>query len=352
MALKLVKKNGIWHIDGRMLGQRVRQSTRLPDTTHYRAIADKERMRVEREIVEGRYGKVSNATFKDACDMYLDWKSMEGRVSKNTIREIDTFLDFWGKVRLNDITPGAIQTYVTNEITGVKPGTVRRKLSVFKAVINHAKKNTEGFAGVDVPMPIVKDARDVHFDEHEANAFLEWVKDEEPYFWPHYVTLIDTGVRLGELLSLRSSHFGTDVLRVRRRLEKSGKTVTRDVPLSDAMLEVRDMMKSKKASEVLFTSSTGLPWSSSANASSILNKRLKRGCDAIGFCLGNDGGMRVHDLRHTFAYLTAKAGADLGDLQYLMGHEDISMTMRYRGFIQSRARVFVRGLRGEQGGQA
>ena len=62
---------------------------------------------------------------------------------------------------------------------------------------------------------------------------------------------------------------------------------------------------------------------------------LRDGCAAMGLPSTGEESMRPHDLRHTFAYLTAKAGADLGDLQYLMGHEDISQTMRYRGFIKA-----------------
>jgi integrase len=95
----------------------------------------------------------------------------------------------------------------------------------------------------------------------------------------------------------------------------------------------------------VFLSKSYKEWTGSNSASATLNKVLRRGCEAIRFfpiCEeGEETNLRVHDLRHTFAYITAKAGADLGDLQYLMGHSDVSQTMRYRGFIQSRAKDFV-----------
>ena len=38
---------------------------------------------------------------------------------------------------------------------------------------------------------------------------------------------------------------------------------------------------------------------------------------------------RVYDLRHTFGSRSAMAGVDLPTLKELMGHSDISTTMRY-----------------------
>ena len=38
---------------------------------------------------------------------------------------------------------------------------------------------------------------------------------------------------------------------------------------------------------------------------------------------------RFHDLRHTFATNQRLAGTDLTDLKDLLGHADLSMTMRY-----------------------
>ena len=37
MALKLIKKNGSWHLDGYVMGVRVRKSTQLPATPQYEA---------------------------------------------------------------------------------------------------------------------------------------------------------------------------------------------------------------------------------------------------------------------------------------------------------------------------
>ena len=71
-----------------------------------------------------------------------------------------------------------------------------------------------------------------------------------------------------------------------------------------------------------------------------MRRILREGLAAIGV----KRGVRVHDLRHTFAFLCGSAGVDIADLQVLMGHSNISMTMRYRGFIQSRAKEVLDGI--------
>lgn len=44
-------------------------------------------------------------------------------------------------------------------------------------------------------------------------------------------------------------------------------------------------------------------------------------------------GLRVHDLRHSFATLAIQGGASLFDVQKLLGHSDISMTQRYAHMV-------------------
>lgn len=345
MGLKLVRRDGVWRIEGRVLGERVRKSTGFPDTAAYKAMAEKMRLQIEKDIIEGSgrpKGPGAVVTFGQAAEGYMAWQKVERRLSKALERSVGRWLKDWESVRLDEITPAAIQSYVQATMAGLKPGTVRRNLTDFRSVLNWAKDNA-GFKGLKVPMPRVNDARDQHFDEEQAVAFLTWVRVNEPELFGHFLTMIDTGVRMGELMNIRAAHFGDGVLRVRRVIGRTGKTIARDVPLTaDMEVLAREIVRTKGPQEPVFgiDGRTGRKWDALL-ASKELCKVLREGCKAIGLPYQGDEAMRCHDLRHTFAYLTAKAGADLGDLQYLLGHSDINMTMRYRGFIQSRARTYV-----------
>ena len=347
--LKLKKQSGYWHVVGTYLGERVRRTTGLRAVNSMKAMAEAVRIKTEKEIVDGQFGpKVTHETFRDAVLRYKEWQILQNKRNKEQEKILENFCDDWGDVLLRDITTDAIMAWSTTKWTKHKPGTVRRYLNDMSSVLNHAANRLDNWNAPKVSKPAANDERDVHFERDEANSFLDWAKSECVHYHPHFLTLISTGVRLGELLALRRPHFGKandGVLKVRRRLAKTGKTKTRDIPLTRPMLELAQTFASKSAHEPLYVAQRGNPFSSAGAASTALNEALGEGLKAIGLPFDGEDSMRVHDLRHTFAYLVAKGdgkhGADLGDLQYLMGHEDLKQTMRYRGFIQSRAKGYV-----------
>ena len=56
---------------------------------------------------------------------------------------------------------------------------------------------------------------------------------------------------------------------------------------------------------LVFLNQRGKKWNSADSASAILNKWLKLGCKEMGLPHTGADAMRVHDLRHTYAYLVA-----------------------------------------------
>lgn len=147
-----------------------------------------------------------------------------------------------------------------------------------------------------------------------------------------FVLLLDTGMRVGELLLLEFRDVREGELHVRKK--DHGKSKGRTVPLSTRAKAAVELVRKAPSAKVY--TDCGKDFGGSSRSRMLLATTLEQGCEAIGAPR-----LRVHDLRHTFAYQAAMHGADLGDLQQMLGHKTLAMTLRYRGYIKSRATSVV-----------
>jgi integrase/recombinase XerD len=132
--------------------------------------------------------------------------------------------------------------------------------------------------------------------------------------------ILDTGMRLKEVLSLRVGDIDLDNLLITIRDGKGGKQ--RVVPIS---VELRRVMF--KYTSTLAPS--GLVFYSRDGARLLQNnvrRDFKTVCTRLKIS-GVKGGFHV--LRHTFAVNYVRNGGDVFRLQRVLGHADLSMTRRY-----------------------
>lgn len=279
--------------------------------------------------------------FQEAALAYRQRLRAEGRLGPDTDRRIFALEVAFRGVALCDITPRKIQDYFATRYVGASPGTVNRNMNVLSAILGVAAEE-----GLVLTKPRVKrwkhsDAREVHLELDEVMPVVNWVRDNRGLLAGFCILLlIDTGMRFGEMLRLRWGDLQEDWITVRKG--KSGKTIARKVPTSPRLLEY--MVENailptfEDGHEVLVVASR---WSENPTTiGRALNVFLREACNAVNARCKED--VRVHDLRHTFAFLCASAGADLADIKELMGHSTINMTMRYRGFVKTRAADVIR----------
>ncbi len=139
------------------------------------------------------------------------------------------------------------------------------------------------------------------------------------------LVLYTCGLRLAELTAIRRDDFAADfsTLRVRGKGDK-----VRMVPLLDRVArEIKRGFERNSAENIcpngeksLFLSSRGCPVSRSDVQRSVA--RLLRECGVQGKC-------SPHVLRHTFATHLLNDGADLREIQELMGHASLKATQVY-----------------------
>lgn len=273
-------------------------------------------------------------TFNEACDLYLATKQAEQRLSLDTNNKVEEFRKLFGNLAITEVTTDVVTVRTATRFSKLKPNSRRRWLNILSAILVMAG-DTWGIPVPRVKRPSVDDARDAHFDHKEVRHFFNTLyASSYQYYYPHFSTLVYTGVRLGELLRLQRSDFKDDYVQV-RKLNSVGKTISRQIPLSS---QVRSILPSLGAVHA-FEKSPDVLFKNPNEASLLFNSIMRDICGQMGHEV-----LRVHDLRHTFAFLAAQNGADIGDLQLLMGHKDISQTMRYRGYVPSRAVKAVASL--------
>ena len=138
------------------------------------------------------------------------------------------------------------------------------------------------------------------------------------YLQPMVLLTLNTGLRRGEILQLRWAD--VDLLRreliVRGDNAKSGKT--RHIPLNhEALTTLQQWRSDSRSTEWVFAGKDGKRmWAVKASW-----KRVLLSAAIVDF--------RWHDLRHHFASRLVMNGVDLNTVRELLGHSDLSMTLRY-----------------------
>ncbi len=151
------------------------------------------------------------------------------------------------------------------------------------------------------------------------------VAGSEPQWRPMIVTALKTGLRIGELLALRWQDVDLVAGRLMVRQALAGKKIdvpknhkTREVPLSDELVRTLKTYRHLKG-EYVFCDSKGHLHTRYAVKWPLWQACKRAGLRFIGW----------HTLRHTFASHLVMRGAPLKAVQELLGHADITMTMRY-----------------------
>lgn len=287
-----------------------------------------------------------HATFGEAMASYRAQLHAEGRLTMDTERRLASLIPRWTKVPLEEIEAEAVYTYFRTKYKYRKNNTIARNMGTFKAILHHAVEM--GWYArpliLRIPRKSRNDERIVHLEAEEIEPVVEYLNDVYgPLTAFSILLLIDTGVRFGEALKLRWCDVGKDWVLVRSSDYENSKTIPRRIPASPRMLRFMQDNGIVPASDTDPKQSMLLNLYNKhpSHIGRELREALTEATVATG-CLYADHGIRLHDLRHTFAYLCAKAGADVGDIRELMGHRNIAMTMRYRGFIDSRAKEIIR----------
>ena len=296
-----------------------------------RKAAEEEMAKILRDISLGIYQEqeACNPLFEDAMKEYLEKVSKVTKVPTTYRHEREKykmFLSQFGHIRVRNITPKMIEDYKVMREREVTGATVNRDLALLKHFYNtmiawgYAKENP--VRGVRYFKETMGPPR--FLTEEEIVRLLDaceriqgWNKTT-PYLKAIILLALNTGLRKGNLMALR-----WDQVDLQRRLITVPRTKNGEfhiVPMSDAVVdELRRLLKQRlQGAEYVF-----------APPGKDAQRDLRKAWVRVKRESGISPTFRFHDLRHTFASYLVMKGVDLRSVQTLMGHKDITMTLRY-----------------------
>jgi len=227
---------------------------------------------------------------------------------------------------LSRVSPQVIEDFKTWRLRKVTKVTINHDLKMLASMFNWAAKRNyikrNPAKEVERFRVELKQAR--FFSREEIRLILESSSD---HMRPIYMILLHTGMRKGELANLewRDVDFERGVIKI---IPKAGWTPKgkrgREIPINEELLPVLLKLKAGSKGGHVVEKTNDKPY----NRGLWLNfKRLSRK-------LGIED-VNIHTFRHTFASYLVMSGVDLVTVKELLGHTEITMTMRYAHLVPS-----------------
>ena len=349
MAIR--KRGDSWQIDYLdPCGKRVRQSFKT------RKEAQAEHGKRVSLIAEGRYLDVKpecKTTLAELCKRYQENFGNQTGFKNGKRKYLVNFKEIFGPERLlSTIGYGDIETYRNQlrqkPITAKRNGTeiivkgLRKDASVNRemACLHHLFRKAVEWKMME-KSPFADGAS---LKLKENNKRMRFLNEDEiqrllstcaPHLKPIVETALLTGMRRGEILSLKWDQIRSGFI----YLEKTKTNEARQIPVSEALEAVFKDIRRKEGLryEHVFTYQGRRI---EDNFSNSFRTALKR-AGLVDF--------RFHDLRHTFASQLILNGGGLKDVQELLGHKSLTMTLRYAHLTQESKKKAVNLLNGLTG---
>ncbi len=324
-------------------------------TKHAGVIANGGDPQGERRAKRDEVAQQKKLTLKTfIAEYYEPWVVKQLKSAANNIYILNKRFNLFMNQPLNGIKPYDVEKWQYSELDrGLKPASVNRNLACLKAVFSRAVylKMIEESPIKDLKdLKVVDDdrIRFLSIDEKERligsmrkrNAELVMARQRAnhwrlergyelyPSYLPHHfvdhiepmvLLAMNTGLRKGEIFSLswQDVDFSNSVLTVRASKSKSKKL--RHVSLNNKAKQVLKCWYDQfsPCSGFVFQNKNGKPF-----------KDIKKAWGSVlkSACIDD---FRFHDLRHHFASHLVMRGAHLNTVRELLGHSDLTMTLRY-----------------------
>jgi integrase len=318
----LIMRAGIWHIDKRICGRRVCQSTGSALLEE----AERQLARVMEEVRQALvYGVRPSRTFEQAAAKFV-LENQHKRSLSDDVSRLKGLMTWIGGVALDRLHLGTLQPWIAERRrSGASVGTINHGLQIVRRILSLASSewmDEQGLTWIHAPAKIKL------LPNHDKRAPYPLSWDEQTRLLRELpghladMTLfaVNTGCRDAEICALQWDwevdvpELGTSIFIIPGSQVKNGDE--RLVTLNRVARSVVEGKRGQHGTHVFtFRNAPVQHMLNSAWKSARVRAGLKR--------------VRVHDLKHTFGRRLRAAGVSFEDRQDLLGHRSGRITTHY-----------------------
>lgn len=265
-------------------------------------------------------------------DQFITYLRAEKRYSEHTLRaytrDLEAFAEFCPDQNLLLAQQSHISEWVQS-LTELKPSSINTKLSSLRSFYSFLhRREIIDLSPIKNYKPLKTAKRlPIYVPEKKMERVLDELNSNQDELRDALIMniLYCTGMRLSEIAGLKASSFNSSFTRVRVR-GKGDKD--RELPLVEMLQkqikeyisEIKEQKICKDEDFYLFLNHRLKPMSHDA-IYRVVKKQLRE--------QGTQGKCSPHVLRHSFATHLLDAGADLREIQELLGHSSLNATQIY-----------------------
>ena len=331
-------KSGRWYYKFVIRGKQFHKA--IPEATSKRD-AEKAEIRIKSELLQGKFDFVENKgakPFSVISELFKEYAKNNRRGWRNDFAMVKNLEIYFNPFQIKDITPSRIEAYRKNrdKLDKVKPATINREVGIMRRMFALAIK--EGLTdynpclAANIKPLMVDNIKERFLTTKEEKLLLGKCIGENAYIKPMVICSLRTGMRVGEILSLKWQD-NIDFKNACINLLKTKNNKVRKIPIGKELFSILEDLYNSKTSEFVFTNpktGTGYYGVKKAFARVCKDAKIKN--------------FTFHALRHTAATRMVAAGVDLVVVKEILGHADLKTTQRYAHPVPERKLKAIEAL--------
>ena len=334
MFLSKDSKSPFYQITYFVEGKRTKKSTKTTDLNEAKKFLAAFSIPVKiNNVVYEANNSILLEDFKNEYVVFTKLSKSKYYITRSIEPAFKFFIQHCGNILLSEVTTRHIDNFIMSTYQRTQSGAAlyyrTLKAAFSKAVVWNLLQDNP-FKKIKAPK--VNKSVPQFITEEQLNLIL--AKTDRQYLRDIFTTAFFTGMRLGELLNMRSSWIDSTQNII---ITKNSDTFTtkskkeRIIPIHQKVLSI--LLKLKKT-QPLLTVADDFIFSQNNNIKfneDFISKQFKKAVRAAKL---NDQ-IHLHTLRHSFASNLVQKGASLYVVKELLGHEDIKTTQIYSHLTQS-----------------